>query len=256
MIWQRMHIIGTLLCLTVCVSPGCESLENESSPRLYAASSTRDIVRAIQKVCPVQFEVTFAGSQTLALQIHHGAPADAVLSAAPHHMDWLDERGHLRKRHPFATNSLQVVQSPVAFSGRGPIDALSNAKSIVLGVPDSPIGLYSARWLELQHDRGHQNAVEEIRAKVVSYESNTRLVLQRILRHEADAAIVYRSDTHAFPNLRTIAIPRSETPDIVLTFAWLTGTEVEDQVRHQISDCFIGDHIGPLLLNHGLGMPR
>ena len=31
---------------------------------------------------------------------------------------------------------------------------------------------YSARWLELQHDRGHQNAVEEIRAKVVSKSSS------------------------------------------------------------------------------------
>lgn len=249
--WQQFNNRKPILCVTLGLLLACKGPSGDDVPKIYAASSTRDALFELQQACPVQFQSTFAGSQTLALQIHHGAPADVFVSASPHQSKWLEARGHLEASKTLAYNQLHVAFSATQPEAKSPLQVLNEANRIVLGVRGSPIGNYSHYWLEEQISRGHTDSVLHIRAKVVSFENNTRMVIQRILRHEADAAIVYATDVRAFPNLKSIAIPHTEVPDIRLTFAWLTRSGIPENIRNRITDCLVGSQATRILKLHG-----
>ncbi|MEC8051966.1 MAG: substrate-binding domain-containing protein, partial [Myxococcota bacterium] len=61
--------------------------------RVFAAASTRNILESAQRTCNIPITFQFAGSQTLKLQLQHGAQADFFISANAHHIDELHHSG-------------------------------------------------------------------------------------------------------------------------------------------------------------------
>ena len=61
--------------------------------RVFAAASTRNVLESAQRTCNIPIAFQFAGSQTLKLQLQHGAQADFFISANAHHIDELHRSG-------------------------------------------------------------------------------------------------------------------------------------------------------------------
>src|SRR4029077_14639624 len=78
-----------------------------AGPRItvYAAASLTDV---FPKIDPGP-RCSFAGSDTLALQIRQGAPADVFAAASPKQPDLLYSQGLVYKPIVFATNRLVLI---------------------------------------------------------------------------------------------------------------------------------------------------
>ena len=107
----------------------------------------------------------------------------------------------------------------------------------MVGVPTSPIGAYTEARIQQEGPEWAQR----VRARVVSRESNVRLVLGKVELGEADAAVVYASDA-AGRALEVAPIPGSPRVDLQLAAATDPG---EQFVRFVISNPSI-------LVAHGL----
>lgn len=181
---------------------------------VYAASSLTeafgDIERAFEAAHPsVDVVLHFAGSQVLRLQIEHGAAADVFASANPEHMAALVRDGWITGDGVFARNGLVVIV-PKDADGPGAVasfDDLPRAGRVVIGSEAVPVGLYTRRMLAAAAEVRGAAFAEAVRARVVSEESNVRLVRAKVEMGEADAAIVYRTDAAASDRVRALPVP-------------------------------------------------
>ncbi len=127
---------------------------------------------------------SFAGSQELAAQVKQGAPADALVTADTKTMDGLKaETGDAKI---IAKNRLVIA------AGKGnpfKIDELKDLADtklkVVLAAPEVPVGRYSKQILDAQ----------KVEVKPVSQEPNVRAVLGKVEMGEADAGLVYKTDS-------------------------------------------------------------
>ncbi|MFT5679475.1 MAG: molybdate transport system substrate-binding protein [Myxococcota bacterium] len=178
----------------------CQPTGTDTTLNVLAASSLTETVAALE----VAFETTHpgidvrtrvAGSQTLRLQIEQGAAADVFLSANQEHMVALKEAGHIATSTVFAHNTLALIVPADNPAGITAFADLPRAQRLVLGATTVPIGQYTAALLrraDAEYEPGFSEAVE---AAVVSREHSVRLARARVVLGEADAAIVYRTDT-------------------------------------------------------------
>ncbi len=177
---------------------------------VYAASSLRDALgdaaRAFEEEHPdVEVRVTAAGSQTLRHQIEQGAEVDVFASADEEHLRALETGGLMGDVRRLATTDLVVI-APVDGSVRS-FEDLDRADAIVLGAPEVPIGRYSRRVLRQSEGLLGSAFAREVESRVVSEESNVRLVRAKVELGAADAAIVYRSDAVRSAKVRLVEIP-------------------------------------------------
>jgi molybdate transport system substrate-binding protein len=170
----------------------------------------------------VDVRIQYAGSQALRSQIEHGARADVFASADAPHVEALVERELVATTAAFATNELAIA---VPRGASGPVrsaETLRDAERIVLGAANVPIGAYTERFLsrgEALYGEGYADAVL---ARVVSRESNVRLVLAKVALGEADAAVVYATDART-ADVETIPIPPEANVRAEYVAAVLTG---------------------------------
>lgn len=141
----------------------------------------------------VKVRLNLAGSQELRVQLENGAPADVFAAAEAKHLSALEAQQLARPAAVFARNEPVLVVPRDNPAGLRALGDLPRARRIVLGVPEVPIGAYSARILDAASaaDKSFRARVE---ARVVSRELNVRQVLAKVALGEADAAIVYRTD--------------------------------------------------------------
>ena len=196
-----------LLGLALACAAGCKSGEDEEAGPageralvVFAAASLRDGFEALGEDFgrahdDVRVIFNFAGSQELRTQLEHGAAADVFASADRAHMAALARQELVRQDVVFARGELVVVV-PAGEHGIATFRDLPAAERLVIGAPDVPVGRYTGQVLARAAARW-PGFEQRVMSRVVSRELNVRQVLAKVVLGEADAGIVYRTDTAA-----------------------------------------------------------
>jgi molybdate transport system substrate-binding protein len=209
------RLLPKVMCVLLGFGLGCGQPTSSAAGAtltLFAASSLTDAVATLREAFnqahpDIEVRVAFSGSQVLRLQIEQGAPVDLFLSADTAHMDALTAGGFVSSSQVFAQNQLVVIvptENPASIHA---FAELERAERIVLGTEAVPVGRYAREVLANAANRYGQPFVDRVFERVVSEESNVRLVRAKVALGEADAAIVYRTDALHAEGVVAIAIP-------------------------------------------------
>ncbi len=205
---------------------------------VFAASSLaeafEDLEHSFERAHPrVDLRLVFAGSQVLRLQIEHGAAAHLFASADESHIDALQSAKLLTRSEVFAQNELVVI-TPTGDETVQGLDSLDRSERLVVGTDGSPIGAYTRQLFTKAAQRLGSEHVARIRARIVSEESNARLVRAKVELGEADAAIVYRTDALASSRVRSVMVPRAVNVRATYRIGLLRGAPpaATEFVRH------------------------
>jgi molybdate transport system substrate-binding protein len=194
---------------------------------------------------------SFAGSDQLALQIRHGAPADVYASASPRYTQLLYRDGLLLKPVVFATNRLIVLiprSNPAKI--RSVYDLRRAGVKLVVGDSGVPIGIYTRRILDTL---GLTAAVAK---NVVSQETDVKGIVSKVALGEADAGFVYRTDVRPVAgHTRTIALPAWAQPPIRYEIAVVKASAHRGAAQRFVAK--VRSQRGRLLLaKAGFGLPK
>jgi molybdate transport system substrate-binding protein len=177
------------------------------TPRLsvYAASSLTEVLPGIDG----RARYSFGGSDTLALQIRQGAPADVFASASPRYTQDLYRRGLVERPRTFARNRLVLIvprSNPARI--RSVFDLRRQGVRLVLAAASVPVGGYARQVLaRLGLDGALRN--------VVSEEQDVKGVVGKVALGEADAGIVYATDVRQVARkVKAIALPARAQPSV------------------------------------------
>lgn len=217
---EKLRAVVFAILVALLFPPACHRTEKEAETErqelvVFAAASLgrafSDVAKDFERSQPgVKVVLQFAGTQELRTQLEHGASADVFASADQKHMQELVRSGLVSDAATFARGEPVLVVSQEASDSIRSLEDLPRAKRIVLGAAEVPIGRYARQIL----DRAAPSLGSDFRArveeKVVSHELNVKQVLTKVRLGEADAGIVYRSDTLGVTEVRIVTIP----PDI------------------------------------------
>lgn len=199
-----------LRILTAAAIAGCDGDGTGRRPlHVFAASSLADAFREMETAFEAAYPDTdvglvFAGSQVLRLQIEQGAGVDIFASADRRHVESLRRAGHLPGYRRFAGNELALIVPPDNPASIESFADLPRARRLVIGTEHVPVGAYTREALRRAGGRLGATFENNVLSRVVSEESNARLVRAKVELGVADAAIVYRTDVA--PG-RVLAIP-------------------------------------------------
>jgi molybdate transport system substrate-binding protein len=198
-------------------------------------------------------DLNFGGSSALAVQIVEGAPADVFASANEAQMDVVVDAGLATSLTRFATNRL-VVAVPAGSTTETFEDLAASGVRLVLAGPDVPVGAYARAAIEAAGGSYGAGFADAVLANVVSEEPNVRAVLTRVELGEADAGIVYATDTAiAGDAVRAIEIPSEFGPPAVYVVA-VVGSEPSSLATEFVE--FLLSSAGQAILDrHGFGEP-
>jgi molybdate transport system substrate-binding protein len=193
---------------------------------------------------------SFAGSDQLALQLQHGAPADVYAAASTKYPELLYRRGILRKPLVFATNRLALVVPARNPARIGSVyDLRRKGIKLVVGDPSVPIGAYTRKIL---HDLGISG---DALANVVSQETDVKGILAKVVLGEADAGFVYATDARPVgARVKVVPLPAWAQPPIRYEIAVVRG-------KHEVAArAFVARVTGKTgraaLLRAGFGVPK
>ncbi|MPZ88594.1 MAG: molybdate ABC transporter substrate-binding protein [Nitriliruptorales bacterium] len=257
---SALALAGLLLTLTGCGAgaAGGGSQQATGPPSavsgevtVFAAASLtgafEDLGEAFVERNPeAEMTFNFAGSQQLAGQIVHGAPADVFASANPTQMDVVADADLLASEpEVFATNLLEIAVEPGNPLGiQGLEDLAAPEVTLVLAAPDVPAGQYAAEALD--------GAGVEV--DPASLEIDVRAALSKVALGEADAGIVYVSDMTAHDGVEGVAIPGEQ--NIRASYPIAT---VASSPNPGAASAFVRfTRFGPgqrILADHGFGAP-
>ena len=226
------RLIGaTLVALVLLVGALAGTARAADPPTVFAAASLTDVFPKIQSSA----RYSFAGSNTLTLQIRQGAPADVFASAAPNFTQELYRDGLVEKPKFLAFNRLVLI---VPKSNPAKIDSVYDLSrdGIKLVVANSrvPVGSYTRTVLR---NLGITSALRN----VVSQESDVRDVLGKVVLGQADAGFVYVTDARvAGSRLTRVPIPVFAQPKVRYEIAVVRASPDKDAAR-----AFINRVAGP-----------
>ncbi len=197
---------------------GCRAPEAKPELTVFAASSLVDVMGEITRALAepshdVRVRVNTAGSQILRLQAVQGADFDFFVSADKAHADSLHREGLIERPRPFLFNDLVVIFQPVYGDKiRGATD-IGHAQRIALAHENVPLGRYTDAFLRAASS-SKPGLRSLVRSRLISEESNARLVRAKVLLGEADAAVVYRSDLWGYDSLGRVPVPTQLAPKV------------------------------------------
>ncbi len=182
---------------------------------VFAAASLTDafteIGAAFDAANPgVSTTFNFAGSQALRTQIEEGAPADVFASASSKEMDTLVTESIVGAddAQVFLTNKLVVILPPNNPAALEKLEDLANPGiKLVLAAEEVPVGKYARQALDLMDTSFGAGFKDKVLGNIVSNEDNVKQVVAKVQLGEADAGIVYISDSIAAPELKSVEIP-------------------------------------------------
>ena len=191
-------------------------------PTVFAAASLAEVFPKIDRGA----RFSFAGSNTLALQIRQGAPADVFASAAPDFTRELYREGLVEKPRFLAFNRLALIVPRSNPAGiRSVYDLNRDGIKLVVAGSRVPVGSYTRTVLR---NLGLSSALKN----VVSQESDVKDVLGKVVLGETDAGFVYVTDARvATAQLRTIAIPVFAQPKVRYEIAVVTDSSNRTAAR-------------------------
>jgi molybdate transport system substrate-binding protein len=174
-------------------------------PTVFAAASLTDVFRQIDPSA----RYSFGGSNTLALQIRQGAPADVFASAAPNFTQELYRDGLVEKPRFLAFNRLTVIVPTSNPAGIDSVyDLTRSGVKLVVAHARVPVGSYTRTVFR---NLGISTALRN----VVSQESDVRDVLGKVVLGQADAGVVYATDARvAGSQVTRVAIPVFAQPKV------------------------------------------
>jgi molybdate transport system substrate-binding protein len=203
-------------CTTTTPAPApTETPLPTTSVTVFAASSMNDSFKEIGR----EFEkantgavitFNFAGSQILSNQIIEGAPADVFVSANRKQMDNVIAAGLIDKEAPqlLATGTMVVILPPTNPANLTSLADLARPGiKLVLAAEGVPAGDYARVVLANLESTEGAGFKDKVLANVVSNEANVHDVREKVEMGEADAGIVYLSDTVISPDLKKLEIP-------------------------------------------------
>ena len=179
--------------------------DREKQLVIFAASSLTDVFQKLgeeyQLENPrVSVQFNFAGSSNLRMQLEYGAKADLYASANSFQIDLaLKDNAVQGIPKRFANNELVLV-TPKANTKVNSLKDLTNQDvKIIFGASVVPIGVYSNIVLDkLAADPVFGNEYRKgVERNIVSYEPNVRMILNKIVLKQADAAFVYFTDINS-----------------------------------------------------------
>jgi molybdate transport system substrate-binding protein len=223
--WNSVKRFSLFILLIPTLAVACGSAvtptpAHSPQPRTLAVFAAASLTDAFGEI-GVNFEaanpgvsvaLNFAASQTLSTQLIQGASADVFASANKTEMDKVVAANLVRTDAPrdFLTNQLIVIlpkDNPANIESLQ--DLAKSGLKLVLTDKTVPAGKYTLQSLDNMVKEAPFGADFKTRvlANVVSYENDVKLVVAKVQLGEADAGIVYISDSVAAPELKTIEIP-------------------------------------------------
>jgi molybdate transport system substrate-binding protein len=226
-------------------APTAESTDI-SEPRtltVFAAASLTDafdeIGKGFEAANPgVAVLNNFAGSQALRTQIEEGAKADVFASANTKEMDALVTGNFVvaDSAQIFLNNQLVVVMPASNPAGLAELAELAKpGLKIVLAAEEVPVGKYALQVLDKLDTAIGAGYKADVLANVVSYENDVKQVVAKVQLGEADAGIVYLSDTVAASDLKKIEIPAENNVIAKYPIAALIESENSDLAQTYIA---------------------
>jgi molybdate transport system substrate-binding protein len=191
---------------------------------VFAAASLKNALDAVaagyERETGRRVSISYAASSALAKQIEQGAPADLFVSADLDWMDYLQERGLVRRetRRSLVGNRLVLVApaespAPVALTPGSLAAALGRGRLAIAAVAAVPAGKYGKAALE------NLGLWREVAGRLAQAE-NVRAALAFVARGEAPLGIVYETDARAEPDVAVVArFPETSHPAIVYPVA-------------------------------------
>jgi len=195
---------------------------------VFAAASLtnalKDIGATYEKETGTKIIFNFAASNTLAMQVKAGAPADLFFSADEPKMDGLAKEGDIdaSTRKDLLSNSLVII---VPIDSTAKLTAAAQLadpqfKKIALGdVRSVPAGIYAKAYLQ------KINIWDQIAERVIPSES-VRAALAAVETGNADAGIVYKTDALISSKVKIAwEVPVAEGPVITYPVAVLKNAK-------------------------------
>lgn len=170
------------------VVSGCAGTADRTPVTVFAAASLHESFAAIAEAFEAENDdidirpIVTDGSNVLVTQLEAGARADVIATADERTMDRI--AGLVGDPEIFATNTLVVV-APAGGPARELSELGDDRLRVVLCAPEVPCGAASAQLLE----------AAGVTVTPASEEQNVTAVLTKVESGEADAGLVYRSDT-------------------------------------------------------------
>ena len=214
---------------------------------VYAAASLTGVFPRIESAA----RYSFAGSDQLALQIQHGAPADVYAAASPKYPELLYHQGMLAKPVVFATNKLVVIV-PRGNPGRvtSVYDLQRPGLRVVIGDKTVPIGTYTRQILDTL------GVTAGVTKNVVSNETDVKGIVAKVALGEADAGFVYVTDAKAAASkLKVIPLPGWAQPPIRYELAVVKASTHGAAARAFLKKV-VSKRGRRLLLRAGFGVPK
>jgi len=174
---------------------------------ISAAASLKNVMTEIKTAylkenSNVTITYNFGSSGSLQKQIEQGAMADVFLSAAAKQMDELEDKGLIIEdtRKDFLENKIVLIVPAESSGVTGFKDLLTDkVKRIGLGEPKSvPVGQYGEEVLK------KLDIVDLVDSKIV-YAKDVKEVLAWVETGNADAGIVYETDTKVSDKVKLVA---------------------------------------------------
>jgi molybdate transport system substrate-binding protein len=209
------------------VSSGLQPSESTTLLVFAAGSLTQSFTElgtmfeAIHPGTKVNFN--FQNANTLAQQIEQDAPADIFASAAEKFMANAVETGRINQDEVkiFALNKLVVIipkNNPANIENLA--DLVKPGIKLVMGAKEGPQGAYVESFLTKASQSADLSSTyeDDFYKNVVSYESTVNGVLTKVSLGEADAGIVFFSDSqgNAIDKVNALEIP--DTLNIVARY--------------------------------------
>ena len=237
---------AVLLAACAAVVVGAAGSQAGEPLTVYAAASLTEAFPRVQPSARYQF----AGSNTLALQIRQGAPADVFASASPLYTQQLYREGLVERPRTFATNSLVLAvprRNPARIRTIQDLARRARLRLVVAG-PKVPIGLYTREVLKRLGMLG-------VLRKTVSQEPDVKGIVGKLALGEADAGFVYATDVKAASSrITAIPIPRRGQPTVRYEVAVVSRTSHERAAWSFVADLLSATG-RQALVRAGFGLP-